>query len=282
MLKAVHFIQEFPGGSSLPVFVRADDEKKYVVKPRGSGEGFIPCVIDYIVCSFAQYIGITVPALHLIFIDDTFPMRAAKDETQDLLTRSIGINICADYIENAELYTTAQHEFISKSVRETIFLFDILMLNIDRTIRNPNMLMQNKKLYCIDFGSSITVRNILDDISSDDGLFLPSLRIHPFYTKTSEDDSLRHIQNTFMQHAGAITDSIPNELLLSFGDIPQTKCRIRKNILQLGQNAESIIKQRLEAIHKIIPMNDEERKQKRIRNVNTFFARVEELHRNKP
>jgi hypothetical protein len=281
MLKAAHFIHEFFGGSSLHVLIRADNEKMYVVKPRGSGEGFISGVIDYIACSFAQHIGITVPALHLIFIDESFPVRAAKDETQDLLNRSIGINICSDYIEHAEPYTPVQYSFIPKSVRDMIFLFDVLMLNIDRTVRNPNMLLKNSILYCIDYGSSITIRNILEDISCDDRLFLPSLRTHPFYTESPGDDSLSRMQNTIMQHADTVTDSIPDELLLSFGDIPRTKRHIRNKFLQLVQNAECILKQRLNTIRKIIPMNDEERRQKRIKNVNSFFARVEELNRNK-
>jgi hypothetical protein len=54
MLKIIEIIKEIRAGSSLPILILANDNKYYLVKMSGSGDGVFSNLVDYISLYFCD------------------------------------------------------------------------------------------------------------------------------------------------------------------------------------------------------------------------------------
>ncbi len=93
MLTAITFHREIRSGSSLPLIVEADDGKRYVMKARGSGDGALASIVDWVALRLGRRLGI--PALRpvLIQIGPHLVQQAEDPEIRDLLRESQGENL---------------------------------------------------------------------------------------------------------------------------------------------------------------------------------------------
>jgi len=153
-LDVVQYRQPLREGGSLPAIVQADDNNLYVLKFRGSGQGKKALIAELIGGELARAIGLNMPELVLMNLDDSFSRLEPDEEIQDLLKFSVGLNLGMSFLSGAitfdPLVSIADSEMSSKVV-----LLDSLITNIDRTAKNTNLLNWNEELWLIDHGASL-------------------------------------------------------------------------------------------------------------------------------
>jgi hypothetical protein len=141
-------------GGSLPALVEADDLGTYVMKFRGAGQGPLALVAEIIAGELARRLGLRVPDLVLAELDPRIPGSEPDPEIQDLLRASEGLNLGVDFLPGSAgfdpLGWTAGEEFASQ-----VLWFDALVHNVDRTWRNPNLLVWHRNIWLIDHGAAL-------------------------------------------------------------------------------------------------------------------------------
>lgn len=141
-------------GGSLPALAEADDEFKYVVKFRGAGHGTKALIAELIGGEITRTLGFRVPEIVFLNLDEAFGRTEADEEIQDLLQWSRGLNLGLHFLSGALTFDPIVHAVDSKIASQMVWL-DALLTNVDRTIKNTNMLMWHKELWLIDHGAAL-------------------------------------------------------------------------------------------------------------------------------
>ena len=141
-------------GGSLPALAEADDEFKYVVKFRGAGHGTKSLIAELIGGEIARTLGFRVPEIVFLNLDEAFGRTEADEEIQDLLQWSRGLNLGLHFLSGALTFDPVVHKVDGKTASQIVWL-DALLTNVDRTIKNTNMLMWHKELWLIDHGAAL-------------------------------------------------------------------------------------------------------------------------------
>ncbi|NDV64362.1 HipA family kinase [Bacteroides sp. 224] len=141
-------------GGSLPALVEADDGFKYVLKFRGAGHGTKALIAEFVGGEIARLLGFRVPEIIFLNLDEAFGRTEGDEEIQDLLQWSRGLNLGIHFLSGALAFDPAIHEIDSMTASRIVWL-DALLTNIDRTVRNTNMLIWHKELWLIDHGASL-------------------------------------------------------------------------------------------------------------------------------
>lgn len=143
-------------GGSLPGVVEADDLGTYVCKFRGAGQGVRVLVAEVIVSGLAEVLGLRTPRLAVLDLEADIARYEADEEVQDLLTASLGLNLGIDFLPGAFGYD-GLHDLDAGALPEaaTVLWLDALTANVDRSWRNPNLLVWHGDLWVIDHGASL-------------------------------------------------------------------------------------------------------------------------------
>ncbi len=152
-VSATRYVAPLREGGSLPGIVEADDLGIYVCKFRGAGQGLKVLVAEVLVGELARRLGIATPELVAVRLDPVIGTYEADEEVQDLLTASIGLNLGVDFLPGSFGWDTAYSP--DPEVAATILWLDALTANVDRSWRNPNLLVWHKQLWAIDHGASL-------------------------------------------------------------------------------------------------------------------------------
>lgn len=153
-VNVTRYITPLREGGSLPAIAEADDGFMYVVKFRGSGQGAKTLVAELIAGEIARAIGLKVPEIVFANLDAAFGRTEPDEEIQDLLKASAGLNLALHYLSGAITYDPVVTT-IDAQLASLIVWFDCFVCNVDRTVRNTNMLMWHKELWLIDHGASL-------------------------------------------------------------------------------------------------------------------------------
>jgi hypothetical protein len=134
--------------------MEADDLGTYVVKYRGAGQGRPVLVAEVICAELARAFGFRTPELKVIDVDPRLGLREPDEEIQDLLTASPGANLAIDFLPGAlgfdPLGWEPDPEFATR-----LLWFDAYVHNVDRTWRNPNLLVWHRDVWLIDHGAAL-------------------------------------------------------------------------------------------------------------------------------
>jgi hypothetical protein len=149
---ATRYVTPFREGGSLPGLVEADDDGLYVVKFRGAGQGPRALIAELVAGEVARALGLRVPELVLVELDPRIAAAEPDPEIQDLLRASDGLNIGLDFLPGSLPYNPLDP--LSAELAAEVVWFDALVLNVDRTPRNPNLLRWHDELWLIDHGAS--------------------------------------------------------------------------------------------------------------------------------
>jgi hypothetical protein len=133
--------------------VEADDLGTYVCKFRGAGQGVKVLVAEVVVGELARRLGIRTPELVAVELDRVIGTYEADEEVQDLLTASIGLNLGVDFLPGSFGYDA--HTAPDPTVAASILWLDALTANVDRSWRNPNLLVWHRELWAIDHGACL-------------------------------------------------------------------------------------------------------------------------------
>lgn len=148
------YITPLREGGSLPALAEADDGFKYVLKFRGTGHGPKALVAELIGGEVARTLGLRVPELVFAELDEAFGRTEGDEEIQDLLKGSQGLNLGLHFLSGAITFDPAVTVVDPLQASQIVWL-DAFLTNIDRTVRNTNMLMWRKELWLIDHGSCL-------------------------------------------------------------------------------------------------------------------------------
>ncbi len=149
-------------GGSLPALAEADDELKYVLKFRGAGHGVKALIAELIGGEIARKLGFLVPELVFAELDEAFGRSEGDEEIQDLLKASQGLNLGLHFLSGAITYDPAAYQLDSLLASKVVWL-DSYLTNIDRTVKNTNMLMWHKELWLIDHGATLFFHHSWDN-----------------------------------------------------------------------------------------------------------------------
>ncbi len=156
-LRSVHvirYITPLREGGSLPAIVEADDGFMYVLKFRGAGQGVKALIAELIGGEIARALGLRVPEIVFANIDEAFGRTEPDEEIQDLLKASTGLNLALHYLSGSISFDPAVTT-VDATLASQIVWLDCLLTNMDRTVRNTNMLWWHKELWLIDHGACL-------------------------------------------------------------------------------------------------------------------------------
>jgi hypothetical protein len=153
-VSVTRYVTPLREGGSLPGVVEADDLGTYVCKFRGAGQGPRVLVAEVIVGELARLIGLETPRLVALDLDPEIARYEADEEVQDLLTASTGLNLGVDFLPGAFGYDGSVPDGEADVAARVLWL-DAFVANVDRSWRNPNVLVWNGTLYVIDHGASL-------------------------------------------------------------------------------------------------------------------------------
>jgi hypothetical protein len=152
-VNVTQYLQPLREGGSLPAIVKADDGFLYVLKFRGAGQGKKALISEFIGGELARAIGLNVPELVFMNLDDSFSKTEPDEEIQDLLNFSVGLNLGLHFLSSAITYDPLVSK-VDSSTASKVVILDSLISNIDRTAKNTNLLNWNNELWIIDNGAS--------------------------------------------------------------------------------------------------------------------------------
>ncbi|MEU6096728.1 HipA family kinase [Streptomyces sp. NPDC047079] len=151
---ATRYITPLREGGSLPGLVEADDRGTYVMKFTGAGQGRKTLVAEVVSGELARRLGFRVPRLVTVDLDPVLGLGEPDQEVQDLLRSSGGLNLGMDFLSGAIGYDPLAFG-IGPEEAGRIVWFDALVGNVDRSWRNPNLLMWHGDLWLIDHGATM-------------------------------------------------------------------------------------------------------------------------------
>lgn len=153
VVAATRYLAPLREGGSLPGIMEADDLGTYVCKFRGAGQGLRVLVAEVIAGELARGLGLATPTLVGLDVDAAIAKYEADEEVQDLLTASLGLNLGVDFLPSSfgfDSTTPMGEEFAAK-----LLWFDAFIANVDRTWRNPNLLVWHGDVWLIDHGAAL-------------------------------------------------------------------------------------------------------------------------------
>jgi len=152
-VSASRYVAPLREGGSLPGIVEADDLGTYVCKFRGAGQGLRVLVAEVVVGELARRLGIRTPDLVAVRLDAAIGRYEADEEVQDLLTASVGLNLGVDFLPGSFGFDSGCTPDPEAAAR--VIWLDALTANVDRSWRNPNLLVWHKELWAIDHGACL-------------------------------------------------------------------------------------------------------------------------------
>ena len=138
----------------MPAIIEADDLGTYVLKFRGAGQGPRALIAELVAGELARAVGLPVPEIVFVELDPELARTEPDQEIQDLIRASAGLNLALDYLPGSLTFDPLVED-VDAELASSIVWFDAFVTNVDRTPRNPNMLMWHQKLWLIDHGASL-------------------------------------------------------------------------------------------------------------------------------
>jgi len=211
-VNVTRYVTPLREGGSLPAIVEADDQFLYVLKFRGAGQGKKALIAELIGGEIARAIGLRVPEIVFANLDSAFGRIEGDEEIQDLLKASTGLNLGVHYLSGSITFDPLVIKVDSTLASQIVWL-DGLLMNVDRTTRNTNMLWWHKELWLIDHGASLYFHHAWDN--ADATRPFPKIKDHVLLLKATEldrvNDSLRPVLTK--GRIDSIVSLIPDEWL---------------------------------------------------------------------
>jgi hypothetical protein len=153
-VRVTRYVTPLREGGSLPAVVEADDDGLYVLKFRGAGQGPRALIAELVSGAIARLLGLPVPELVFAELDPDLARTEPDPEIHALIHDSAGLNLALDYLPGSVTYDPIVHQ-PTTDLASRIVWFDAYVTNVDRTVRNTNMLMWHRRLWLIDHGATL-------------------------------------------------------------------------------------------------------------------------------
>ena len=175
---ATRYVTPLREGGSLPGLVEADDDGLYVLKFRGAGQGRRALVAEVVTGELARALGLPVPELVVADLDPELGRAEPDPEIQDLLLASGGANLGVDFLPAALPFSPAAEPAVEPGFAAEVVWLDALTTNVDRTARNPNLLVWHGRTWLIDHGASLYFHHAAERVAGHERGRFPAVAEH--------------------------------------------------------------------------------------------------------
>lgn len=151
----------FPAASTTPALIETATGVRAVLKFSGAGPGPFGLLTELIALRVAAALGAPVPAARPLWLPAGLPWEVGTDEFDAMLLRSTGWNLGIALIPDARPATPGDIAAADPATLDAIARADALLANMDRTARNPNLLMANDRLHAIDYDACLYLSRAL-------------------------------------------------------------------------------------------------------------------------
>ena len=125
-------------------------------------------LVAELVCGeLARALGFRVPEIVFIEIDPALARAEPDPEIQELIEASDGLNVGLDFLPGSLPYTEAAG--VDPAWAADLVWFDHLVMNVDRTPRNPNLICWHGDVWLIDHGAALYRQHASEDLAADAG-----------------------------------------------------------------------------------------------------------------
>ena len=153
-IRVTRYVTPLREGGSLPAIVEADDDGMYVLKFRGAGQGAKVLIAELVCGEIGRALGLPVPEIVFAELDRDLSRTEPDHEISALIRSSAGLNLAVDYLPGSVTYDPLVMR-LDDDLMSRIVWFDAYISNVDRTARNPNMLIWHRKPWLIDHGAGL-------------------------------------------------------------------------------------------------------------------------------
>ena len=246
----IRYITPLREGGSLPALAEADDGFKYVVKFRGSGHREKALIADFLGSEIARAVGLRVPEQVFLNLDEYFGQAEGDEEIQDLLKWSRGLNLGVHYLQGAMTLDPYVNP-VDEATASRIVWLDMFITNVDRTVKNTNMLIWNRELWLIDHGASFYFHHSWSDWEKSAMTQFPYIKDHALLHKATRMKEVdRDIRSRLTpERLDEIVNALPEEWL-RWEDAAHADSRIFND--DNGENADNVISERREVYRKFL------------------------------
>ncbi len=158
-VRVTRYVTPLREGGSLPAIVEADDDGLYVLKFRGAGQGPRALIAELVSGEIARALGLAVPELVFAELDADLARTEPDPEIADLIRASGGLNLALDYLPGSVAFDPVVERPASELASRIVW-FDAFVSNVDRSVRNTNLLMWHRRLWLIDHGASLYFQHL--------------------------------------------------------------------------------------------------------------------------
>jgi len=151
---ASRYVTSLREGGSLPAIVEADDDGLYVLKFKGAGQGTKALIAELVAGEIGRLAGLPVPEIVFIELSVDLARTEPDAEIQSLIRNSGGLNLALDYLPGSVTFDPLVYS-PDEHLASAIVWFDAFVCNVDRTVRNTNMLLWHRRLWLIDHGAAL-------------------------------------------------------------------------------------------------------------------------------
>ncbi len=201
-VSVTRYVTPLREGGSLPAIAEADDGFLYVLKFRGSGQGPKALIAELVGGEIARLLGLKMPEIVFANLDAAFGRTEADEEIQDLLKASIGSNLALHYLSGSITFDPVASPVDALLASKIVWL-DSFLNNVDRTVRNTNMLLWNKELWLIDHGAALYFHHSWQAWEEQASKPFPLIKNHVLLNAATE-----------LEQAGKICSAILNTSLI--------------------------------------------------------------------
>ncbi|WP_377268815.1 HipA family kinase [Peterkaempfera sp. SMS 1(5)a] len=159
---ALRYLTPLRAGGSVPGITETDDLGTYVVKYTGAAQGRKALVAEVIVGELGRRLGLRVPDMVRVRFDPAVAEGEPDQEIQDLLRASSGLNLGMDFLPGSRDFSPGALRVDRVEAGRIVWL-DALTANVDRTWRNPNMMVWHDRLWLIDHGAALVFHHRWSD-----------------------------------------------------------------------------------------------------------------------
>lgn len=152
-VRVTRYVTPLREGGSLPGVVEAEDLGTYVCKFRGAGQGPRVLVAEVVVAGLARLLDVPTPDQVVLDLDPEIARYEADEEVQDLINASAGLNLGIDFLPGSFGFDPAAEP--DRDLAGRVLWLDAFSANVDRSWRNPNLLVWRGTLQAIDHGASL-------------------------------------------------------------------------------------------------------------------------------
>ena len=202
-------------GGSLPAITEGDDGFLYVLKFRGAGQGVKSLISELVGGSLAKIAGLKIPEIVFGILDEAFGRTEPDEEIQDLLKASTGLNLALHYLSGSSTFDAAIHMVDPLTASKIVWL-DSFIKNVDRTVKNTNMLWWNKELWLIDHGASLYFHHSWHEWEKQATSPFTHIKDHVLLPQASQMDEANTYFHSILNEDifSGIVQSIPDNWLL--------------------------------------------------------------------